>query len=92
MQCMESGVGLSLLCSKFYLLFLHPLFFFFILVSSLLFQTNSYLVSVASHLVYKMLVLPELINGHKRSAPSYTSLIFLAISSYNRLRIAICRL
>ena len=50
-----SFVGLRLLCSKFYLLFLpeFPKIFtyysFFILVSSLLFQTYSHLVSVASH-------------------------------------------
>ena len=97
----EFALCLSLLCSKFYLLFLpeFPKIFtyysFFILVSSLLFQTYSHLISAASHLVFKMLiyiVLPELINGHKRSAPFFTSLIFLAVSSYNRIGIAICRL
>ena len=71
---MGSEAGM-VLCSKFHLLFF-PKFpkiftyysFFFILVSSLLFQNNSHLGSTASHLVYKMLtyvVLPALINGHK---------------------------
>ena len=50
-----SQISLSLLCSKYYLLFfpefpkIFTYYSFFILVSSLLFQTNSHLVSVASH-------------------------------------------
>ena len=46
----------------------HPLFIFFILVSSLLFQTNSHLVSVVSHISFQdadLSSFPELINGHK---------------------------
>ena len=56
---------------KIYLLFFPKNFSyysFFILVFSLLFHNNAHLVSVASRLVFKMLlqvVLPELINSHK---------------------------
>jgi len=55
-----SIIGLRILCSEFYLLFLpeflknSPIILFKILLYSLLFWNHAHLVSIASHLVFKM--------------------------------------